>query len=261
MQQKELIYLIIFISIFLVIFIAGSVLYILHNRNRKIEAIKEKEKLQVIHQKEILSTQLEIQTQTMQHIGREIHDNVGQKLTLASLYSNQLDGDELLPQQKEKITKIGSIINESLAELRSLSKSLTSNYMAETPLAELLHTELTKVQLVGSVNIVQQIAMVRPVTVLVKTIVVRIVQEFLQNSLKHAACKNIIFELKETMAGLEIAIHDDGKGFNTTDNHSGIGLYNMKRRAEMIHGKLAILSEPGKGTSLSLFIPENQVSS
>ena len=53
-------------------------------------SIEELEKVEVLHMEELLQTQVEIQTQTMKHIGREIHDNVGQKLTLSSLYLQQL---------------------------------------------------------------------------------------------------------------------------------------------------------------------------
>ena len=93
------------------------------------------------HQKEILSAQIEIQNQTMQHIGREIHDNIGQKLTLASLYTQQLAYENKAPQINENIENISAIINQSLSELRALSKSLTDDSISNSTIVELLQNE------------------------------------------------------------------------------------------------------------------------
>jgi signal transduction histidine kinase len=260
MEQKDLIFLIIFISIFLVIFIGGSVLYVLQSRNKKIENIKEKEKSDIMHQQEILNTQLEMQTQTMQHIGREIHDNVGQKLTLASLYTQQLAYENKAPHINDKIESIGSIINESLAELRQLSKSLTDDTINDNTINELLQQECDNVNNVKKAVVTfnnNKKNIILPYQT--KSILVRIVQEFLQNSLKHAHCKNIIISLSENDNLLQLLLQDDGKGFDTNSvAHKGIGLSNIKKRVEMIGGKFTLESEPDKGTKLTIEIPNDK---
>jgi signal transduction histidine kinase len=260
MEQKDLVFLIIFISVFLVIFIGGSVLYILQSRKKKIESIKEKEKSQIMHQQEILSTKLEMQTQTMQHIGREIHDNVGQKLTLASLYTQQLAYENKAPHVNDKIESIGNIINESLVELRQLSKSLTDDTINDNTINELLEQEcdnvnnLKKCTVVFSSNKKDIILSYQT-----KSILVRIVQEFLQNSLKHALCRNILISVNENNHFLQLHLQDDGKGFDTNAiSHKGIGLSNIKKRAEIIGGKFSLKSELSKGTKLTIEIPNNK---
>jgi signal transduction histidine kinase len=260
MEQKDLVILIILISIFLIIFIGGSVLYILQSRNKKIENIKEKEKSDIMHQQEILNTQLEMQTQTMQHIGREIHDNVGQKLTLASLYTQQLAYENKAPHINDKIESIGSIINESLAELRQLSKSLTDDTINDNTINELLQQECDNVNNVKKAVVTftnNKKNIVLPYQT--KSILVRIVQEFLQNSLKHAHCKNIRIVLCENGIFLQLLLQDDGKGFDTNAvAHKGIGLSNIKKRVEMIGGKCTLESEQGKGAKLTIEIPNDK---
>ncbi len=257
MEQKDLVILIVFISIFLVIFIAGSILYVLQSRKKKIESIKEKEKSQIMHQQELLATQLEMQTQTMQHIGREIHDNVGQKLTLASLYTQQLAFENKVPLVNDKIESISNIINESLAELRQLSKSLTDDTINHHNIYELLQIECDNVNNLKKAVVIfnnNKKNIVLPYQT--KSILVRIVQEFLQNSLKHAHCKNIHISLNEKDNSLQLLLHDDGRGFdknNLTSN--GIGLSNMKKRAEIIGGTYNIESNLGIGTKLLIEIP------
>jgi signal transduction histidine kinase len=260
MEQKDLVFLIVFISIFLVIFIGGSILYIFQSRSKKIETIKEKEKLQIMHQQELLSTQLEMQTQTMQHIGREIHDNVGQKLTLASLYTQQLAYENKAPHVNDRIESIGNIINESLAELRQLSKSLTDDGINDNNIDALLKQECINVNNLKKCSVVFSCNKKNIIlTYKTKSIVVRIVQEFLQNSMKHAHCKNIFVNLKMEDTLLQLFLQDDGKGFDASQtNTNGIGLVNMKKRAEMIAGKFILESELGKGTKLTIDIPNDK---
>ena len=256
MEQKDLVFLIIFISIFLVIFIVGGILYILQSRRKKIENIQEKEKLQIMHTQEILSTQLEMQTQTMQHIGREIHDNVGQKLTLASLYTQQLAYENKAPHINDKIENIGLIINESLAELRQLSKSLTNDRINDNNIVQLLQQECNNVNDLKKCE-VSFICSVYNVALPYqkKSVLLRIVQEFLQNSMKHARCKKITVSFQKNENGLQLILQDDGEGFDKNKiTSTGIGLSNMKKRAEIIGGIFTLESKLGIGTKLTIEI-------
>lgn len=90
MGEREITIFIVIANVILLVFISGIIIFIAQYRKRRILHETEKEIISKTHQEELLSRQVEIQTQTMRDIGREIHDNVGQKLTLASIYSNQL---------------------------------------------------------------------------------------------------------------------------------------------------------------------------
>jgi signal transduction histidine kinase len=256
MGQKETSILIIATFAAILLMCIGLVIILFIHRNRKIKHQSEKKEINQLHQQELLSTQLEMQTQTMQHIGREIHDNVGQKLTLASLYTQQLAYENKAPHINDKIESIGSIINESLAELRQLSKSLTDDTINDNAINELLQQECDNVNNVKKAVVTftnNKKNIVLPYQT--KSILVRIVQEFLQNSLKHADCKNIDIALNKNDNLLQLLLQDDGKGFDTnTVAHKGIGLSNIKKRAEIIGGKCTLESELGKGTKLEINI-------
>ncbi len=259
MEQKDLVILIVFISIFLFIFIGGSVLYIIQSRKKKIESIKEKEKSEIMHQQELLNTQLEMQIQTMQHIGREIHDNVGQKLTLASLYTQQLAYENKAPLINDKIESISNIINESLAELRQLSKTLTDDRINENNIVTLLHQECDTVNRLKKCSITfsnSQANIELPYQT--KSVLLRITQEFMQNSMKYASCENIQVSLTPYNDFITLVLKDDGKGFDTNHTTKGIGLANMKKRTEIIGGTFNIESKINKGTSLIITIPQSK---
>lgn len=256
-QQTEII---IFIAAFFAAFVAffsGVILFIRQAKKNKTNFISEKEVMKNNHLQELLSTQLEMQTQTMQYIGREIHDSVGQKLTLASLYTQQLAYENKAPLINYKIENISHIINESLVELRQLSKSLTDDSIADNTITALLQQECNKVNdtkkcrvnFTGSQQNIQ-------LTYQSKSILVRIVQEFLQNSIKHAGCKNIDVSLSNNSDVIFLILRDDGKGFDLEKaGDNGIGLNNMKKRAGLIGGVFKIESIVGSGTNLTIEIP------
>jgi signal transduction histidine kinase len=243
--------------VIILIFIVGMVLFVIQLRRHKVIHIKETELLNQQHQQEILSTQLEMQMQIMQHIGREIHDSVGQKLTLASLYAQQLAYEKRAPQVNDKIDNISSIINESLTELRRLSKSLTDDSIANTNMTALLQLECDKVNGTNQcrANFNTNMKSLQ-LTYQTKSILLRIVQEFMQNSIKHAQCKTIDIVLAEKNGTLRLQLADDGNGFDTgAVSNNGIGLSNMRKRAALIGGVYHFETGAGTGTKLEIEIP------
>lgn len=248
MQKITLTIFLILTSIILLVFIGGIIFFIIQYRKRKLEHEMEKNILQEEHQLELMQTRLESQLLTMQYIGREIHDSVGQKLTLASLYSNRL------PDSNRESIK--NLIDESLQELRLLSKSLTDPSFADLSILELLEKEASRINASGACY-VSLIASEKniPLQLGEKNILFRLLQEFLHNSLKHGACRNIKIMFAQTENAVIVTAKDDGKGFNIDTVTMGSGLYNMKRRSEELNAAFSMNSSPGNGTELTLTIP------
>src|SRR5688572_13042600 len=102
-----------FLILYVLILIAlifAIIMFILEHRRKMIQNEKEKEE-----------AKLEMQQETMKFIGTEIHDNVGQMLTLASIYSQVLEHENKCPAINQKLGQIGKLVNESLGELKRLS--------------------------------------------------------------------------------------------------------------------------------------------
>jgi signal transduction histidine kinase len=257
MEQKEIVVLIFAAFAAIALMCIGFVAILFIHRNRKVNYQNEKKIMSQLHEQILLSTQIEMQTQTMQYIGREIHDNIGQKLTLASLYTQQLAYENKAPQINDKIENISSIINESLSELRQLSKSLTDDSIAGNTITDLIQQECERVNNTKKCCVhfsSNQKNFVLPYQT--KSILLRIVQEFLQNSIKHSGCKNIEISLSVNDNTNWLLLKDDGKGFDLTKiSGNGIGLNNMKKRAELIGGTFNLESIAGSGTKLDIEIP------
>ncbi len=247
MGERELIIFIVIANIILLVFIGGAVAFIFQFRKRKIVHEAEKEQIAQIHREEMLSSQVETQAKTMKAIGREMHDNVGQKLTLASIYTNQLHNLD------PKIDQISKLLNESLQDLRQLSKSLVQPHLAQSDLIALLHEEATQINLSGFTKLLIKTDLKSiELDFETKNGIFRILQEFIQNSLKHAKCKQIQIKICQLSDKIEIVIEDDGKGFDIENRSNGIGLSNMKRRAKEIGAEFEFNSEIGRGTKMAL---------
>ncbi len=243
---------ILIITVIICLFILFAVFSYLRNRRRRILYESERLVLMQQHKNELLNLKLLAQQQTMQHIGREIHDSVGQKLTLASLYSKQLELSKKL-DVGNKLKDIGLIIDESLAELRQLSKSLSNPDSFNDSLIKLVSDEAKRINSAGICFIsIEEYGIDVVIPPYETNIFFRILQEFIQNSLKHADCRRIFIKTGLDGDELIISAFDDGKGFDTAVVSDGIGLQNMKRRAAQINANFQLTSIAGEGTILKL---------
>jgi len=256
MGQTEIIIFVVLANIILLIFIIGIIVFVFQYRKRKLLHEREKTTIEKQHKLDLLNSQLEVQSQTMQFIGREIHDSVAQKLTLASIYAQQMEFENNNTQLNEKIKPVNKIINDSLLELRQLSKNLTDAKLQHEDLASLISHECEMINATGVCTAKLEVEKIPDLNIPMKSSLLRIVQEFLQNSLKHAGCKQIFVTVSNSDDQLKIYMADDGKGFILAEvAHNGIGLDNIRRRIQHLGGKHHLKSEPGKGTSLELVIP------
>jgi len=257
MGKDTLILTLILFNIFFIAFISGIIIFVREYRKKKKLHLEELETINLQHKKELLETQVEIQTQTMKHIGKEIHDNVGQKLTLSSLYLQQLVFENKSPQLNDSINDVNNIINESLNELRHLSKSLTDDTIENNSITELIDIECQKINQLKKCSFSYDDS---PLTINInsyqtKSILLRIVQEFMQNSLKHSQCKNIDISISNLKDELQMTLKDDGQGFDIMNLKSnGIGLNNIKKRIKILNGTATLQSDK-TGTVLNLKIP------
>ncbi len=258
MGETEITIFIILATAILLIFISGIVVFVFRYRARKIAYEAEKSRMNEQHQLDLLRIQLESQRQTMQFIGQEIHDSVAQKLTLASIHTQRMEFETQAPVEQDKLAGVSKIINDSLLELRQLSKSLTDNTLQNAGLDELIRMECEQVNATGLCIASCEITNSPVIDIATKSSLFRIIQEFIQNSIKHSGCKEI--KIRLTVAGNELAmtLADDGKGFDTVEEkHNGIGLDSIRRRIQQLGGNYNFESETGKGVRLNLTIPMN----
>jgi signal transduction histidine kinase len=219
-------------------------------RQRELEEKVELEKN--IKQKEITEAVIIAQESERSKIGRELHDNVNQLLGATKLYIDMGKRDD---ENRESLLSSASTYTlTAIEEIRKLSKILITPLIKEIGLTDSIK------------GLTKEIMLVHPIQILFtakdfieagfsdkfKLNIFRIVQEQINNTLKHAQAKKININIEDNYGKLLISIADDGIGFDTSKRRTGIGITNIKSRSELYNGTMLLNSEQGKGTTLSI---------
>ncbi|WP_255449850.1 sensor histidine kinase [Seonamhaeicola sediminis] len=219
----------------------------------------DKIRQQQAFEEEIVQAQTETQEQTLKNIGWELHDNVGQLLSFASMQLSILKmqaSDEI----KDKFKDTSDALRESLKEVRALSKTLNNEVVLNIGFEESVSNELERLKKMKFTSAQKfTIGEKRSFNNRKHEIILfRIIQEFLSNSVKYSEAENLSITLDYRPKSLVITAKDDGKGFDINTIEKGSGLLNMKSRAALINADLKLNSEAGKGVELIINYPFTQ---
>jgi PAS domain S-box-containing protein len=201
----------------------------------------------VEHQRLIARATINTQEKERSDIGKELHDNVNQILASAKLFLSSpfLEGDE-----REKFTlKAAEHIHMAIEEIRKLSKSLVSPSAADLGIIETINDMIADIRWAQKIEINFNYAGIDESMLDngLKLTIYRIVQEQMNNILKHAEASLINITLKEHGKKLILTMFDNGKGFDPQIRRRGIGLNNIVNRADVFNGNVDIQSAPGQG--------------
>jgi two-component system, NarL family, sensor kinase len=218
-------------------------------------------KKQYKQEQELLQARLEIQENIFKNLSEEIHDNIGQmlsvlKLTLSAVSTSKMEESGSYLQESKVM------LNHIIVSISDLSKSLHTDRIIKIGIMEAVGSELEKIEKTNlfttSFNHGDCNFQLEPET---EIFLFRIIQEILNNIIKHSKASNIQagFFCREKYIVFTFA--DDGVGFDVKEafqkssSGRGIGLTSMMNRAKLIGGNLTITSEPGKGTKLVIEVP------
>lgn len=225
---------------------------------------KEVYEMQKKFDREIFTTQIEIQNQTLTKVGQDLHDNIGQLLAVSQINLSILEeeGIEKHSKFKNNFLEARNIIVHCIEEVRSLSKSLNGNFVKNFGLIDSIKNEVNKIKKTSRYQVHLSITgNILKQSYEVEIIIFRTIQEIINNILKHANAQNIDFNLVYHLDSLEIRITDDGNGFDYSNalqrdiKSSGSGLRNIDERIQLVGGQAQFISSIGKGTKVILTIP------
>jgi len=248
------------VSTLLILLMAGFIVTILYlYRKKQLAYFKTIEELKLDHEKNLLRTQLEMQEQTLQHIAREIHDNISLSLTLAKLNLNTLDWADDVKSRAQidsSLEQIGKAIND----LSDISKGMNPEVITNQGLTEVLKKEVTRIR---QLNLFELDYSVTGSPVFMESqkelIIFRIIQEGFNNIIRHAGASKVKLNLDYNAHHIDVFITDNGKGFckKTVEQNknANAGLINMEKRALLFNGKTIIDSKMELGTKIFITIP------
>jgi signal transduction histidine kinase len=255
-NKVDFIVLIIAVScLMLMLIIAGVMLFRIYLK-RKNKLLLEKEMMSIQFEQTLLQSKLEIQEQTFHDISQELHDNIGQVLSLISINLNLLNA----PQEADKIARMDEMLGKALADLRNLSHSLDGDYIRNNGWTGLVIKLMNNLEATGKFKTTLRLEENLPPLGPEKPIILfRMIQEVINNIIKHAEANTIyLIAIKENNK-LVITIQDDGRGFSENLVAGGAGLHNLQNRAKMINAELTVKSQPGQGTLVTISIETNTI--
>lgn len=203
--------------------------------------------------REKAAAMLEGQENERKRIIQELHDGVGQLLTAVRLRVEMLESDEAL--RKEIMT----LINDTIAEVKRISYNVMPNAIVdfglEAALRGLCENTRKYTNLVFDFKYVKEVD--RKLNFDVTIAVFRIVQEALNNVIKHAGATKVVLHVLEKEDEIYLLLKDNGRGIHGQQIKlkSGTGLRSMQERAKLLNGNLEIHADEGRGTVVEMHIP------
>lgn len=217
---------------------------VLH-RQRQVQNRQKIDNLKSEYEKTLLNIENEIQHETLAHVGRELHDNIGQLLSLAKL---NLNSPKLEKQAEGK-----EFITQIIKEVRALSKTLNLDWVEEMTMDDFIRQQLQRIESTGYCQtIFDTDHSFNELPKESKLVMIRVIQECLNNAIKHASPDQIHIKIYKEGSVRKIEIIDDGRGFDTSVQSKGSGMTNLKKRMETIGGTIILSSVLGKGTHITL---------
>ncbi len=205
-------------------------------------------------EKEISESQVEIREQILRNISWELHDNIGQLLTLAKIQLQSIsEHPNNANELKDNLTTI-------LSEVRSLSKVINPDFISNIKLEDAIELEIKRF---NRLNYIKSSFTVEgehfDIDSKSEIIIFRVLQEFFSNTIKHSKASVLNVSLRYLENSIQIFAEDNGVGFDMdTICQTGIGLSTMKKRGALINADINIDSAINKGTRLSINYNQNK---
>lgn len=256
-EKEDILVAILVGSLFILLFGFISFLVILNFVRRKKKILTERKIREAQFQQELLQAQLEMQEHTFKTVSQEIHDNVGQILSIIKLNLNILTFKN---EGNEQLEDIKTMLTDAIKELRDLSAGYYADRLVEEGLLVAIQHQLRQLDKTGLFTTsfhseLETLSVDKNKVIFLH----RMVQEILHNVVKHSGASQVTAHISKKNEEIHISLQDNGKGFDPAGSgfKAGIGLSSIRQRASMIGADVQINSEIGSGTIVKLVFRPN----
>ncbi|MFY0686007.1 MAG: sensor histidine kinase [Cyclobacteriaceae bacterium] len=231
----------------------------IYNEQRK-KRIREENERQIedLLKKQELKTAyalLEGQDKERNRIAKELHDNISSTLVTLKMFVESFDTEQLTKDQSGMMDRIADITAKAGEDTRKLSHSLDSGSLRHFGLSVALSDLVEAVNRTGSCQVIYENHLSSKITGEIAHNLYRVVQELINNTLKHARAKEIRLEITGIDDNINIIYEDNGSGFNIKEVKKGMGLKNILSRIDSLDGQITFDNNPGKNMTAIIEIP------
>jgi signal transduction histidine kinase len=250
------------ISGVLFLLIVGILVYRNFNHRNKLlwqnQKLREQRITELEQERKLVAAQsvMKGQEEERSRLARDLHDGVGGLLSGVKLSMSNMKGNVFLSEENAfSFENVISQLDQSIAELRRVSHNMMPEALIKYGLKEALENYCENINVSGKIKVqLQTYGMEKRMEQSTEIIIYRMIQELLNNVIKHAEAKNVLIQLVRKEDHFNLTVEDDGKGFDTKEieTKTGAGLANIKARAEYLNGNVDIVSKKGEGTSVNI---------
>jgi signal transduction histidine kinase len=256
MERKEIQLLVISLGIVFFTLLVTLLILFFYFLKKKNRYLVDKMESELYFQSELIKTRIEIKDQTLSEISKELHDNIGQIISVAIMQLNISINNKTV--QIKELKDLKEVLAKSLDELRILSRIINKDNLLQNNFLEAIQQDLERIKKLKKIKYhFNQIGIVPTIHEEHELIIYRIFQEALHNSLKHSRSDLFDVHIETTAKVFRLRLKDFGIGYDLNKSNSGLGLNNMKLRAKLIGAKL-IMESDETGTSVTIEYPLTQ---
>jgi signal transduction histidine kinase len=212
------------------------------------------------YQKEAFEAAIQVEERERERIGNDLHDEIGSSLSAAKMLMTQLEySSSINEEEKEVVALIKGILGNSLQDIRNISQNLHPAVLARFGLSKSLHNlgRVCTNAFANGVTVHVELAVALPYAQ--ELALYRIVQELINNALKHAQASQVTVQLLQSSSSLVLTVADDGCGFDYAhvreSTQTGLGLKSLTARVSLLDAMLHIESAVNQGTQVRVEIP------
>ena len=256
----------VFLSLFILALAIATFSYFYFKQKQKSAATIARQK-QKIHQQEVeellktqeltaINSMLEGQENERVRIAKDLHDRLGSMLTTAKWSFDGLLESANNKLQEGPLEKASNMLDEAYQEVRKIAHNMVSGVLTKFGLVPALQELGKTISEGGKMDVkIYASGLEDRIDNKLEITIYRIVQELISNILKHAQASETIIQLTRTNGELNIAVEDNGKGFDPEQIKLGMGIKNMEARVQALNGSFFIDSGKGNGTTVMIDIP------
>jgi signal transduction histidine kinase len=244
-MTDKLFYTVMIVSLLIAIVIVFFVVSVIRYHKRYIQMQKEKTQVQIM-----------IQEQERKRIANDLHDSLGPMLSTVKLYMHSIMVND--DADKQSLDKASNYIDETISNLREISYNLLPNSLNRNDLVMVLKEYISRINSHSVLKIHFDAAKNIAIPKKTELHLFRIIQEIVQNTIKHAGATNLKLIIARNPEGLLLISEDNGKGFDPTlikEKSGGLGLRSMENRCEMIDATFKIVTAKNAGCKIIIKVP------
>jgi two-component system, NarL family, sensor kinase len=235
--------------------------YVIFQTRKKNQQLKMQE-IVIDQKRKTMDAVMQAEENERKRIAADLHDSVAQKMVVAKLNLEVLEGylPALNQEQRHVYNNIFSLVDDSCIEVRNLSHTMMPQAFFQSGLTDAVKNFIDKIENKNLRVTFSAEGELESLDNNTEIMIYRVIQECLQNIIKHADASKVDISIILENEEIDVIIEDNGVGFDTgsLENIEGMGMKNLKSRIDFLNGELDINSQKGKGTVIAFYIPAKQ---